>query len=83
MSQIIQQIDPTADRSGDGSGSNSGLIPTYMQHNRELHSVLYQLLHTAIPPYPGEPGVPVTLVTNGLGCLPVVAEDGVYIVKND
>lgn len=77
MSEIIQHIDPREDNQ-----NNTDMIPTYVQHNRKLHSTLYQLLYTACPPFPGEPPEIVSLVTNSLGCVPIVAEDGKYIVKN-
>lgn len=77
MSRIISHIEPRED-----NGNNTDMMPSYAQHNIELHSAMYALLHSACPPYPGDRPAVVSLVSNGLGGLPIVAEDGVYIVRN-
>jgi len=77
MSEILTPIEPQED-----NNNNTNMLPSYLQHSIQLHSAMYQLLHTAVPMIPAEDPVPVSLITNGLGNLPVVAEDGIYIIKN-
>jgi len=77
MSKIISQIEPQEDNQ-----NNTDMIPSYLQHNRELHSAMYQLLHTMAPPMPGFKKRALTaLVTNSFNGQPIVLENGFFIIK--
>jgi len=77
MSRITSHIEPQ-----EGNQNNTDMLPSYEQHNRELHSAMYQLLHTMAPPMPGFKKQTLTaLVTNSFNGQPIVLENGFFIIK--
>lgn len=58
-------------------------VPFHEQHHQQLHSALYHLLHQTAPGagYCQSERLP-SFITNSLGQLPILTEDGTPLIKN-
>lgn len=58
-------------------------VPFHEQHHQQLHSALYHLLHQTAPGAGCcSPERLPSFITNSLGQLPILAEDGTPLIKN-